>query len=240
MAQKIQQIQKDHHQIIVRSPAGENPADFTVRLTNAIRLNPNKHYVVGLHNAILTASWNTAPLGVAYTVNTTPVSIPTGHFTFETLKEYIKADFTIETIPYSGRVKITIPTGKTVVLGSLADRLGFTAGVSLTAGNYEGTKTASINTVNFLSVSSNIIDINSTRSNANVRPLLRTALLPSCLGAYDYFDLCSSSDDYYVKCNRNEILTIDIRIEDDAGRTVELDQSIPTYWTLTIKETDLI
>jgi hypothetical protein len=43
-------------------------------------LDRDKHYVVGLHNAILTASWNTAPVGVAYTVDGTPITIPTGHY----------------------------------------------------------------------------------------------------------------------------------------------------------------
>ncbi len=240
MAQRIQKIQKDHHQLVIRSPPNENPAEFNVRLTNPIRLDPNKHYVIGLHNAILTSSWNTAPLGVAYTVNGVDVSIPAGHYTFMTIKDLVKDDFVIEAEAPQGKVKITVPAGKTIVLKSIAPKLGFVPDTTLATGEHISPNTASVNPVNFISVHTNIIDINSTRSNANIRPLLRTALLPPCLAPYDYFDLCANSDDYYVKCTRNEIVNIDIRVEGDDGVALQLDPSIPTFWTITIKETDLI
>ena len=240
MAQRIQKIQKDHHQLVIRSPPRDNPAEFNVRLTNPIRLVPNKLYVIGLHNAILTSSWNSAPLGVAYTVNGVDVSIPSGHYTFIELKDVVKSDFAIEAVAPQGKVKITVPTGKTIVFKSIASKFGFAPDTTLATGENISPSIASVNPVNFISIHTNIIDVNSTRSNANIRPILRTALLPSCLAPYDYFDLCGSSDDYYVKCTRNEIVNIDIRVESNDGTIVQLDPSIPTLFTITIKEVDLI
>ena len=237
---RVHTVQKDHHQIVIQSPAGENPADFSVRLTNPIILDPNKHFVIGLHNAILTSSWNTAPLGVAYNVNGVDISIPKGHFSFESLKEYIKGNFIIETVPYLGKVKVIVPAGTTLVLQSIAPLLGFITGDTFTEGEYISANIADVSPVNFISVSSNIIDINSTRSNGNLRPLLRTALLPPCLEPYSYFDLCSNSDDYYVKCVRNEVMNIDIRVASDSGAVLDLNPSIPSFWTIIIKETELM
>lgn len=236
MNQRQHKIEKDHHQVVIRSPAGANPTDFTVSLTNPIRLDPHKHYQVSLHNAILTASWVTSPLGTAFTVDGVAVAIPKGHYTFTRLKDYIKSYFSIEAIPHLGKAKITVPAGSTVVLGSIAERLGFDTGVSLTAGEHISPNVVAINPVNFLSIHSNIIDVNSTRSNENVRPLLRTAVLPPCLEPYEFFDVCRGSDDYWVKLNRTEINAIDVRVADDVGRTLQVDQSIPTFWTLTIRE----
>ena len=224
-------------QVILSSEPGQNPADFDVTLINHIKLDVHKEYRVSLHNAILSASWNTAPVGVAYTVNGVDKSIPAGHFDFNTLKEYIKNDFEIEAITYSGKVKVVVPVGSTVVLKSLAPKIGFATDTSLVAGEHTSTNIASLNPVTFISCSCSLVDINSTRSNVNaIRPTLRTALLPECLEPYQFFDMCRVSDDYEVRSIQHEISTIGIRLTDQDGNTLGLDPSLKTYFTLLIRE----
>ena len=229
------------YQMLIRSPDGADPANFTATLINHIKLDQDKNYVIGLHNGILSASWNTAPLGVAFTHNTVDITIPQGHYTFEELVSFCEPYFGLEAVQPQGKTKITVSAGDTVILKSIAVLLGFTDGDTFTAGEYTSTGIANLSPVNYLSVHTNIIDINATRSNVNsIRPNIRTALVPPCLKPYEYFDICSNSDDYYVKSTKNEISSIDIRVSDQDGRALQLDRSIPSYWTITIKELDLI
>lgn len=227
-------LERSQHQIVIRSPAGSNPSNFSVNLTHPISLNPNKHYVVALHNGFISASWNTAPVGTAFTFNGSPVVIPRGHYTFETLSAELSAYMTLEAISTTGRCKLT--SLGDIVMGSLAPILGFLEGNILGVGDHIGSYPISINPVNFIRVVSNLVDINNTRSNEVNIPILRTSILPKCLSPYEYFDLCGDGDDYYVKANRSEINAVDIRLLDENGNIIQLDDSIRSNWTLTIRE----
>jgi len=231
----VQQKQKEIYSITVHSPNGSNPADFQTNLTFPIRLNKDKEYVLSLHNAVLTASWNTAPVGVAFTLDGNPVVIPEGHYNFDSLKTILLPYMTIEAIPTTGRCKITVASG-TIVMASLAPLLGFVEGNILGVGDHIGSFSVKINPVNFITVHCNLVDFNSTRSNLNTRPILRTATLPECLAPFDYFDLCRDTDDYFVKCNNSEISSVEIKLTNDIGQSINLDSNIQTYFTISIKE----
>lgn len=232
MAQK--QI-KEIYSVTIHSRTGDNPANFTSNLTFPIRLDKDKQYKISLHNAILSASWSTAPTGTAFTFNGSPVTIPAGHYNFDSLKDILSSYMTIEPITTTGRCKITVPSG-TIVMGTLAASLGFVEGNILGVGDHIGSFTIAINPVNFINVLCNLVDFNSTRSNINTRPILRTSTLPPCITPFQYFDLCRDTDDYSVKCNNSEISTVEINVTDDNGVTLGLDKDIPTYFTFSIFE----
>ena len=228
---------REDYQIIIKSRPGDQPSDFEANLLNQIPLNPHKRYSISLKNAILSASWPTNPKGVAYTVDGVEKIIPDGHFTFDTLADYIKTDMTLLALPYAGKCKVTSVGTKVVILKSLAPLLGFP--VDTLVNGSVGASKVSISPFTFLSVSCSLVDINSTRSNYNVRPILRTSLIPDCLEAYQIFDLCSAeSGDYAVKLSPGQIGQFSLRIADENGNPVPLDNDIPTFFTILIKELD--
>ena len=133
-------------------------------------------------------------------------------------------------------MKITVPTGSTLILQSLASKLGFAVDATLGAGEHISTSIANINPVQFVNCNCSLVDINSTRSNSFVRPIIRSALLPECLEAYQFFDLCRVSDDYRVRSVRHEISTISIRLTDQDGNTLKLNPDLKTHFTIIINE----
>lgn len=227
----------EEYQVIIKSPPGANPADFTITLLNPIRLDSHKIYDISLKNAILSASWDTGPLGTAFQVDGVDKIIPSGHWTFASLSKYVEEYFILKALPYSGMSEVTPVEDKVITLRSIASLIGFNEGITLQTGvTLQSTSKVSIGKYSFLSVSCSLVDIESTRSNYQVRPNLRTSLIPDCLEAYQIFDLMDGNDSYGVKATAGIIDSIDIRIADGNGNAISLDFSIPTYFTFKIRE----
>lgn len=225
------------YQILVESPDGSDPADFTTTLTQPIILDPHKKYAISLRNGLLSASWGNAPNGVAYRFDSVDYTIPAGHHTFDTISNLVKDQFKLEATEYNGKCKITLTGANTLELLTLGPLLGFTNGTIITGpSETESPSIVAVDTVSGVIVDCDIVDLNVMRSNKYVRPVIKSAVLPPCVDPYSYFDVAINTDTYYVKARSGEISSITMRVSDQNGNRLSLDPNLKTYYTLLLKE----
>jgi hypothetical protein len=127
-----------HYSIKVSGLNNTDEFEFPVPLD--LQSDVEAHYEIGLLKAILPKSWWNVSSKLdnnQITINGTPITIPSGNHSPETLEDYIAGqlvtlvsqaaadEFKITALYYNGRATITCPAGVTLVLTTLYKVLGF-------------------------------------------------------------------------------------------------------------------